>query len=241
MACEKRNCPSAKNYLNLRLSANRRLSLCSFSLGTIYLSLYQTCIILWLKVLVTRSCAIVLNYFLDYLTVCWEQYSSKLSANGLKEDLSLDDKLDVACTSVTSEYILPIAFLNSNTKVLTFPGKLPKYKLSYNYMDIWQPHGSQPTTKSSCAIWGSWKNQKCWRSILSFSDCRVAKTYQECLKRNAILNPGQSSLLFSHWVNLLHYIYKLNVNDGRLMLREVERNIENIVSFIKVLSFRVNH
>ena len=32
-------------------------------------------------------------------------------------------------------------------------------KISYNYMDIHQPHGSPLKAKFSCAVWGGWKEQ----------------------------------------------------------------------------------
>jgi len=146
--------------------------------------------------------------------------------------MSLDTDSAVAWHSIASTAVLPMAFSRSGTKVLTFPGKLPEYQTTYKYMDIYQPHGSQPAAKSSCAVWGAWKDQNTWRSVASFSNRQIAELYQKCLLRGNTSPPQLSSLLSSHWINLLRCIYKLCINDGRLVLRSSAQDLEKIVSIV---------
>ena len=97
-------------------------------------------------------------------------------------------------------------------------------------MDIYQPHGSQPAAKSSCAVWGAWKDQETWRSVVSFSSPKLAGLYRDCLRRGNTSRPELSSVLSSHWINLLRCVYKIAINDGRLILRNAEEDIEQMMS-----------
>ena len=108
-------------------------------------------------------------------------------------------------------------------------------------MDIYQPHGSQPVAKSSCAIWGAWKDQRTWRSVASFSNRRVAELYGKLLQRGNTSSPEQSSLLSSHWINLLRCVYKIGINDGRLILRDAAKDIEHIVSIVLTVKYYLIH
>lgn len=150
--------------------------------------------------------------------------------------MCLDADLDAPCYSIASISLLPTALLRSNTKVLAFPGALPEYRTNYNYMDIYQPHGSKPTSKSSCALWGAWNDQKtAWRSVASFSNPQMAEICRRFLQRGTG-RTELSSLLSSHWVNLLRCIYRIGINDGRLILRNAAEDIEKIVSTLLPLS-----
>ncbi|KAE8444065.1 hypothetical protein EG329_000933 [Mollisiaceae sp. DMI_Dod_QoI] len=125
-----------------------------------------------------------------------------------EEDMCLDTDWDGPWHSITSTAVLPKAFSGSSTKILTFPGTLPQHQTQYNYMDIYQPHGHQPEARSSCANWGARPKL----GVVSYNTPPLE------LK----------SLLSSHWMNLLRYVYRIGINDGRLILRKAAQDIERI-------------
>ncbi len=183
--------------------------------------------------MVTKSQILIPSSFLDSPEVRWQNEFETLPPNFPVEDLCFNDDSDAPWQSISSAFVLPTAFSNSNTKVLSFPSNLPDYQTGFNYMDIYQPHGSQPTAKFGCAFWEAWKHPNTtWRCVASFSDHRVADAYRRYLHRANITIPYLSLLLSSHWVNLLRYIYKIAVNDGRLVLRNAAKDIEEIVGIL---------
>ncbi len=159
-----------------------------------------------------------------------------MQLNFPEADLCFDTDIDARYYTTVSAPLLPMAFLKSSTKILSFPGRLPTYQIGYKYMDIYQPHGSPPEAKSSCAFWGAWKDQTTtWRSVASFSSRQMAELYRDCLTRGNKRPPDSRSLLSSHWVNLLRVLYIIGVNDGRLILRNAADDIEQIVSIHPIL------
>lgn len=132
--------------------------------------------------------------------------------------------------SVEPTSVLPTSIARASTKVLSFPSTLPPYQVNWRYMEVCEPHGSHPTSKSKCAIWGSWDDEKtAWRSVATFSNRQMASVYDKNL-RGIIKNvPNLSLQLSSHWIHLVRYIYMLGINDGRLIIRDAMKNIDTIV------------
>ena len=134
--------------------------------------------------------------------------------------------------SVKTMSILPNIFSLSNTKVLVFPDIYPLFRTDWSWMDIYKPHGSLPASCSKCAVWGAWPNgdQSKWNCILTISNRDMAETYVQIL--NEVISSGVSSELLSHWLQSLHYLYILGLNNTRLIVRDAMKTLHELVRHI---------
>jgi hypothetical protein len=57
----------------------------------------------------------------------------------------------------------------------------------------------------------------------------MAVAYDENLRQLIAASPEYSRELSSHWIDLMQPIYKLGLNDARLIARDVLRRVETIV------------
>ena len=128
--------------------------------------------------------------------------------------------------------ILPNNFSQSTTKALVFPDIYPPFQTNWSWMDIYKPHGSRPASSSKCAVWGAWNNtdQPKWKCILTVSNQDLAETYVQIL--NEVISSGVYSILdelLSHWLQSLHYLYILGLNNTRLIVRDAMNTLHKLV------------
>jgi hypothetical protein len=107
---------------------------------------------------------------------------------------------------------------------LQFPGRLPFVDKKFQYMDIWEPHGTPPLALR-CSIWGSLNScETTWTSIALLPNWSIAKA----LKRGLHLLGKQQNAVV-HWVDILRYIFMIGINDARLSLRDAMKRFEELV------------
>jgi hypothetical protein len=98
----------------------------------------------------------------------------------------------------------------SSTKVLQFPDEMPFFRTDVQYMDIWEPHGSQPSTLARCHLWGAWKQRDEnaeWTAVLVFPKRKMAKDVENRIFTQLLCSSSFSIELKTHWVNLLQALY----------------------------------
>src|ERR1700748_1176245 len=138
--------------------------------------------------------------------------------------------------SANTESLVSARLTQASTKVLSFPSALPVSEIDSLYMNMYQPHGYPPSSNSRCAIWGTRKDDtNTWHSVLVFQNFKMAMIYERNLRSPDHCLPGYSQEQLSHWIDVIRPIYKLGINESRLIIRDGMREIDRIVrSFISL-------
>ncbi|KAJ8127862.1 hypothetical protein O1611_g5774 [Lasiodiplodia mahajangana] len=137
---------------------------------------------------------------------------------------------DIGLWNSVSSQFEPLIPLESSTKVLKFPSPFPQLATEFFFMERYRPHGAHPVSKSVFSVWGNWTSaDQSWACIVASRDRLMTQAYQQRLKKEFTQGSiATRCKLVSHWVEGLHYLYHLGLNNYHLIVREGVRHLHKI-------------
>ncbi|KAH8674190.1 cora-like Mg2+ transporter protein-domain-containing protein [Xylariales sp. PMI_506] len=138
----------------------------------------------------------------------------------------------------------------NNAKTIVFPGPYPNFKLKAWWMERNKLHGKPPDSASEITVWGSWKSDNStWTTFMAFSDQVAATTYAEKLEASLTLdvspmdrhdvsntianensdrNGAARQPPPTHFLQAVHNLYRLGLNDACIRLIDAADEIEHL-------------